>query len=459
MHPVPRAAGLGAALALALALFTPTSAATADVAPASLGVAPQLPASGVPASPNDLILPCAGGMTLGEARAMILDATNAQRALKGKRPLTRNDDIDLVAQKWSAQQAKDKKMKHNPKVASQIPANWRTWGENVAYGYHVHQVTPAWILSPPHRQNIEKTTLTHIGIGVACSSNGSRYFTQVFAGYNGQPKPWVTGSTPKLTGKAKAGITLTAVPGTWMPGTTLSYQWYANGKKISGATKATFTPKQAQVGKKITVKVTGKKSGHTTVTKTSKATAKVAKYSKLKSPVPKVTGTAKAGLTLKATNVTWTSGTALSYQWYANGKKISGATSKTYTLKQAQVGKRITVKVTGKKVGYSTTSKTSKATVKVAKYSTLKTATPKITAAFADDQIVLTAAPGAWTSGTTRTYQWYAAGIAIPDATGSALTLSPELHGMPITVKVTGKKAGYKAASKISAAGSYTLLD
>jgi hypothetical protein len=40
---------------------------------------------------------------------------------------------------------------------------------------------------------------------------------------------------------------------------------------VKGATKKTHTLKKADKGKKITVKVTGKKSGYTSVTKSSQA--------------------------------------------------------------------------------------------------------------------------------------------------------------------------------------------
>ncbi|MBK7821914.1 MAG: hypothetical protein IPJ61_12775 [Tessaracoccus sp.] len=56
----------------------------------------------------------------------------------------------------------------------------------------------------------------------------------------------------------------------------LSYRWLRNGKAVKGAAKSTYKLKKADKGKKITVKVTGKKSGYTTVAKTSKATKKVA---------------------------------------------------------------------------------------------------------------------------------------------------------------------------------------
>jgi len=43
-------------------------------------------------------------------------------------------------------------------------------------------------------------------------------------------------------------------------GASVSYQWYANGTAISGATSQTYKPTVAQVGSTITVKVTGKSS-------------------------------------------------------------------------------------------------------------------------------------------------------------------------------------------------------
>ena len=58
---------------------------------------------------------------------------------------------------------------------------------------------------------------------------------------------------------------------TWKPTPSFSYQWYRNGAKISGATKSTYKLTKSDKGKKITVKVTGKKSGYLTVAKASAA--------------------------------------------------------------------------------------------------------------------------------------------------------------------------------------------
>ena len=181
------------------------------------------------------------------------------------------------------------------------------------------------------------------------------------------PVATLTKATPKIKGTAKVGKTLTAKKGKWTSSTSVSYQWYRNGKKISGATKATYKLKAADSGKKISVKATGKKTGYTTASKTSGKTKAVAKGT-LSAAKPKISGSAKVGKTLKVKTGKWSpSSTKVSYQWKRNGKKISGAKKSSYKVKAADKGKRISVTVTGKASGYKTKSVTSGSTA-VVKY-------------------------------------------------------------------------------------------
>ncbi len=172
-------------------------------------------------------------------------------------------------------------------------------------------------------------------------------------------------ATPTVTGTAKVGQKLTAKPGTWTPApVALSYQWLRDGKTIKNATKSTYTLVAADRGTKITVRVTGSKSGYTTVKKTS--AAKTVKAGTLTAKTPKITGTAVVGRTLKATIGTWKpAGITRKVQWYRDGKAIRGATKTSYTLVRADRGARITVTVTGSKAGYAKASKTSAATARV----------------------------------------------------------------------------------------------
>ncbi len=171
---------------------------------------------------------------------------------------------------------------------------------------------------------------------------------------------------PKISGTVKVGKKLTARPGAWGPDeVALSYQWYRSGKKIAKATTSTYTLVAADMGKTMKVKVTGVKDGYAAVTKTSKATKKVAAGT-LTTVKPKISGSLKVGTKLTAKPGVWKpSGVKLSYQWLRSGKAIKGATKAVYKLTSKDKGKKITVKVTGKKSGYTTKSATSKATKKV----------------------------------------------------------------------------------------------
>ncbi|MDN6486739.1 MAG: Ltp family lipoprotein, partial [Ancrocorticia sp.] len=168
--------------------------------------------------------------------------------------------------------------------------------------------------------------------------------------------------SPKVSGTAKVGKKLTVKRGTWTSGTSFKYQWYRDGKAISKATKTSYTLKAADAGKRISVKVKGSKPGYTTASKSSAKTSKVAKGT-LKSGKPSISGTVRVGKTVTAKTGTWSSGTKLTYQWYRNGKVISGAKSAKYKVKTADIGKRLTVKVTGTKAGYNKVARTSVGTI------------------------------------------------------------------------------------------------
>ena len=162
-------------------------------------------------------------------------------------------------------------------------------------------------------------------------------------------------ATPTVTGVDKyVGATLTANPGAWSDQTDFSYQWLNNGKAIDGATNRTYEIQAADVGDALSVRVTGAKDGHVTIAKTSSQSAKI-----LASTVPQITGTAAVGSTLGINRGTWSSKVSFSYQWLRDGQPIKKATKSTYKLTTADNGKPITVRVTGKRSGYATVSRTS----------------------------------------------------------------------------------------------------
>lgn len=75
---------------------------------------------------------------------------------------------------------------------------------------------------------------------------------------------------PTISGRAKAGAKLRLSRGTWKPsGITFRYQWLRNGKTITGATDTTYRLKSKDRGTRISVRVTGKKSGYATASRVS----------------------------------------------------------------------------------------------------------------------------------------------------------------------------------------------
>jgi hypothetical protein len=258
---------------------------------------------------------------------------------------------------------------------------------------------------------------------------------------------------PTISGTTTVGQTLTAKAGTWAPATVaLKYQWLRAGTAITGATAGTYKLVAADAGKTITVKVTGTRSGFTTVAKTSAATAAIANLLTA-TPTPTIAGTVKVGQTLTAKPGSWAPATVtLKYQWLRAGKAITGSTASTYKLVTADAGAQLTVTVTGSKAGYVTVAKTSAATAVVTGAVLTATPVPTVSGTTTVGQ-TLTAKAGTWAPATvTLAHQWLRSGTAVPGATASTYKLVAADAGKTITVKVTGTKAGFTTVAKSSTA-------
>ena len=258
--------------------------------------------------------------------------------------------------------------------------------------------------------------------------------------------------TPTISGTPKVGVELTAIPGTWDVGTTLTYQWSDDEGEITGATASTYTVSANEAGAAITVAVTGTKAGYTPVTKTSDATDEVELGDLAATPVPTISGTAKVDVELTAVSGTWTEGTTLSYQWFADDEAIDGATAETFTPGGSLAGTTITVAVTGTKSGYTTVTKTSAETAEVADGDFVLAPVPTISGTAKVD-VELTAVAGDWDAGTELAYQWLLNGAPIDGATDVTFTPPASFAGSIVMVSVTGTKAGYTPVTKTSVKG------
>jgi Ca2+-binding RTX toxin-like protein len=130
----------------------------------------------------------------------------------------------------------------------------------------------------------------------------------------------------------------------------IAYQWSAGGAAIANATGSTYVLTQAEVGKAITVLASYTDSYGTAESKASSGTTNVANINDSPTGSVTITGTATQGQVLTAANtladvdgIPSSGADAIAYQWSAGGTAISGATSSTYKVTAAQVGKAITV--------------------------------------------------------------------------------------------------------------------
>ena len=166
--------------------------------------------------------------------------------------------------------------------------------------------------------------------------------TAAVANVNDAPTGSVTISGTAIQGQIlTAGNTLADADGLG----TISYQWQAAGTNIAGATGASYTLTEAEVGKVITVIASYTDSHGTAESVTSAQTAAVANVNDLPTGSVTISGTATQGQILTAADTLADAdgmGT-ISYQWQAGGTNITGATAGTYTLTEAEVDKVITV--------------------------------------------------------------------------------------------------------------------
>jgi hypothetical protein len=247
------------------------------------------------------------------------------------------------------------------------------------------------------------------------------------------------------------GETLSAAHQPWTPDDVISvkYQWLRDGKTIKGKTGESYTTVSADLGHKISVKLTGSATGYTTKTKTSAATKVVAEFTK--AGTAKISGVNKVGGTLKVSASGWSpKPTANKYQWLRDGVPIAKATKASYVLVDADLGAEITVNITGTKSKYRPTVITAVADGPVAAGITI--VKPVITGT-AKYKKTLTVNPGEWgPEGVKLSYRWYRNGKSISKATKATYKLVAADKGKKITVKVTGSLSGYPTRSATSAA-------
>ena len=170
---------------------------------------------------------------------------------------------------------------------------------------------------------------------------------------------------------------------------------------------------------------------------------------------PVISGSARYGQAFSATSGSWSNlGITYTYQWQransvdenASWSDIASATTSSYVTNTNDLGKYLRIKVTATNSAGSQVSYSLPSTEILDQPATIDT-DPSLGGTATVDS-VLTVSPGTW-NGTRNsvTYQWYRAGIAggtdvaIPGATGTSYTLTPEDVGRRIYVVETARNS------------------
>jgi hypothetical protein len=256
-----------------------------------------------------------------------------------------------------------------------------------------------------------------------------------------------TGSVT-ISGTAKQGQTLTAA-NTLADADgmgTVSYQWKANGTSIGGATGSTYLLTESEVGKTITVLASYIDLSGTAESVASAATTAVINLNDAPQGSLSIsggTGTSgapKQGDTLTVSTSALSDADGLgtfSYQWHADGNPISGATSASLALTQAQVGKLITVTASYTDGHGTAEAVTSAATVAVADV---------------NDPPVNTVPA---TQSTNEDVAKVIASLSVADVDSTSLTVTLAVaHGTVSVLSGTGVTVATNGTGSVSLAGS-----
>ncbi|WP_456505844.1 hypothetical protein [Arthrobacter sp. UYCu723] len=260
---------------------------------------------------------------------------------------------------------------------------------------------------------------------------------------------------PIFTGILKAGQILSSDPGDWDRAQTLKIQWLRDGAVIPGEEGKTYAISATDTGHSLALRVTasaeGLKDGVATTLPSPKVSdGNTTEYTgrpglTISGEAPVVDGSSRVGFTLEVDSLGTWSPDRVALQWQADGVDIEGANGDAYRIRVSDLGKRVTLKVTGSWPGLESVSKSNTAPVVTPGYIHPGNGElyPVGGTKVGD---VLGVGPFGWYADgepMSFLYQWKRDGQPIAGATASTYKIVADDKGHQIAVVVTATAVGY----------------
>lgn len=146
----------------------------------------QEPSNPTTPTPPATETPSTSGLSAMESEVVRL--VNIERQKEGLQPFTTSSELSKVARVKSEDMATKNYFSHTSptygspfEMMKSFGVKYNTAGENIARGQLTAQsVVNGWMNSSGHRANIMNPSFNKIGVGLAKSSNGTNYWTQMF---------------------------------------------------------------------------------------------------------------------------------------------------------------------------------------------------------------------------------------------------------------------------------------
>lgn len=182
-----------------------------------------------------------------------LELINTARRSRGLSTLAASPQVAKVARRWSRRMADDGRLRHNPRVGSQIPISWKRWGENVGYASNggdeplrtvTRRLHRGFMASDGHRANI-LGRFNQVGVGVAFDDGGTMWATMVFV-QGPRPRAAPTALTD-IDGIAHRGAITTAHERGLIDACDASTRRFCPGRNAGRATVATTVARMLEL--------------------------------------------------------------------------------------------------------------------------------------------------------------------------------------------------------------------